>query len=91
MMELEWDEAKRRANIAKHGLDFADASSLDWDDAMVLQDERRPYPEPRFWAFAMLGARLHVVTFCTRGARIRIISFRKANSREVRRYGPQTQ
>ena len=89
-MELEWDEVKRRANIAKHGLDFADVSILDWDQATALEDTRRIYPEPRFWAFAMRGPRLHVVTFCRRGAKVRVISFRKANDREVRRHAQQT-
>jgi uncharacterized protein len=88
--ELEWDEAKRLANLAKHGLDFADVSGLDWDRATLLEDTRRPYPEPRFWAFAMRGSRLHVVTFCMRGAAVRVINFRKANDREVKRYGPQS-
>ena len=89
-MELEWDEAKRRANIAKHGLDFADAPKLDWDNATYLRDMRRNYPEPRYWVFAMLGERLHLLAYCLRGTSIRIISFRKANDREVKRYGPQT-
>ncbi len=44
-MELEWDEVKRRANMAKHGLDFADVSILEWDTATVLEDTRRFYPE----------------------------------------------
>ena len=87
-MELEWDEVKRHANMAKHGLDFADVSILEWDTATVLEDTRRIYPEPRFWAFAMRGRRLHVVTFCVRGPKVRVISFRKANDRETRRYGP---
>lgn len=86
-MELEWDEAKRHENLAKHGLDFADVSELDWDNATVLEDARFPYPEPRFWAFAMWRRRLHMVAFCLRGTKVRIISFRKANAKEVKRYG----
>ena len=88
-MELEWDEAKRLANVQKHGLDFAEVSSLDWDNATFLEDARRKYSEPRFWAFAMKGPWLHVVTFCLRGAKVRVISFRKANDREVKRHGPK--
>ncbi|HKU55228.1 MAG TPA: BrnT family toxin [Rhizomicrobium sp.] len=87
MLELEWDEEKRRANIQKHGLDFADAKHLDWDTATYIEDTRFPYPEPRYWAFAPWKRRLHLVAFCRRGARLRIISFRKANAREVNRYG----
>jgi uncharacterized DUF497 family protein len=87
-MEVEWDEVKRRANLAKHGLDFADVGQLDWDNATYLEDGRHKYPEPRYWAFAMLGERLHMVAFCVRGAKFRIISFRKASRKEVKRYGP---
>jgi len=87
MLELEWDEDKRRANLQKHGLDFADAKHLNWDNATYIEDTRFPYPEPRFWAFALWRRRLHLVAFCRRGAKVRIISFRKANGKEVRRYG----
>jgi uncharacterized DUF497 family protein len=87
MLELEWDEEKRRANIRKHGLDFADVKHLDWDDATYIEDTRYPYPEPRFWAFALWKHRLHLVAFCRRGAKVRIISFRKASRKEVKRHG----
>jgi uncharacterized DUF497 family protein len=86
-MELEWDEAKRRSNLRKHGLDFDDAKFLDWDNATVIEDTRFTYPEPRYWAFARWNGRLHMVAFCMRGDRVRIISFRKANDREAKRYG----
>jgi uncharacterized protein len=87
MLELDWDEEKRRVNIRKHGLDFADARSLDWDGATYVEDKRFPYPEPRYWAFALRDKRLHLVAFCIRDGKVRIISFRKANAREIRRYG----
>ena len=86
-MELEWEEIKRKANIAKHGLDFADIPSLDWDNATVLEDTRKHYPEPRYWAFAKRGTRLHMVAFCLRGEKVRLVSFRRANRKEVRRHG----
>ena len=86
-MELEWDEAKNRANVRKHGLDFDDARKLDWDNATYLEDTRFAYPERRYWAFAMWNGRLHMVAFCVRGTKVRIISFRKANRREIERHG----
>ncbi len=86
-METEWDPAKRLANLAKHGLDFEDVRLLDWDGAKVLSDTRKAYPEPRFWAFALWNGRLHMVAFCIRGTKVRIISFRKANKKEVTRHG----
>ena len=85
-MELEWDERKRRSNVEKHGLDFQNVRDLDWDNAVLVQDERHSYSEPRYWAFAMHERRLYFVAFCVRRTGIRIISFRKANRREQRRY-----
>lgn len=86
-MDLEWDEDKRRSNLEKHGLDFGEVQYLDWDNATLVQDQRYPYAEPRFWAFAMRARRLYFVAFCMRGKKVRIISFRKANGKEQRRYG----
>jgi len=73
--------------MQKHGLDFDATRHLDWDNATVLEDNRFSYPEPRFWAFAKRHGRLYVVTFCWRGQTLRLISFRKAKAREVKRYG----
>ena len=81
------DEIKRRRNIEKHGLDFADVSGLDWDNATVLEDTRFRYPEPRYWAFAMMGKRLHMVAFCIRDGKVRVISFRKASEKEEKSHG----
>jgi uncharacterized DUF497 family protein len=68
-MEVEWDETKRLANLAKHGLAFIDVAKLDWRNALILEDRRKPYPEPRYWTFATREGRLHMVAFCVRGAR----------------------
>ena len=89
-MDLEWDDAKRRNNLVKHGLDFDDARFLAWDDATYIEDRRYSYSEPRYWAFAAWNDRLYMVAFCVRGRKVRLISFRKANPREVRRYGKKT-
>jgi uncharacterized DUF497 family protein len=40
MIELEWDEAKRAANLRKHGLDFDDLLTFRWEAAHVTLDER---------------------------------------------------
>lgn len=87
MMMTEWDEKKRLSNIEKHGLDFADVKKLDWDNASVLEDTRYDYPEPRWWAFARWNGRLYFVAICLRGEKVRIISFRRANDREEKKYG----
>lgn len=53
---------------------------------MVLQDTRKQYAEPRFEATGYIGERLHVMVFCHRSDAVRVISLRKANKREEKRY-----
>lgn len=85
-MDLEWDPRKARANLRKHGVDFADAATVFEDElAMTITDER--HAEDRFVTLGMdaLG-RLLVVTYTWRRERIRIISARKATRGERRQY-----
>ncbi|TAK98715.1 MAG: BrnT family toxin [Rhodospirillaceae bacterium] len=86
-MEFDWAEDKRRKNLAKHSLDFADVPLLDWEAATLREDNRTDYGERRYWAYGLLHGRLHLVVFTVRGTKFRIISFRRANRREVERYG----
>jgi len=60
-VECEWDEAKRRSNLAKHGVDFAAAQYLAWDSAVETVDARRDYDEVRWRALGMIGTRLHTL------------------------------
>ena len=83
-MGYEWDEEKRRVNQKKHGVDFSKIDSFDWATSTVRQDNR--HKEQRFIAVGRIGTRLHIVVFTWRGADIRVISLRKANSREERSY-----
>lgn len=87
MIELQWDEAKRQATLELRGLDFADVALLDWDNASTIEDIRQPYPETRFVTYGPISGRLFVVAWCWRGDVMRIISLRKANVREEKRYG----
>lgn len=80
----EWDEAKRHSNRAKHRLDFTAIEAFDWATASTKPDNR--HGEPRFVATGYIGRRLHIVVYTERGDRMRIISLRKANPREVRDY-----
>ena len=82
-MDYEWDEAKRAANLAKHGVDFPAAVAVLEARPPVFADERRDYGEPRYVALGGLDGRLLVVVFTLRGQAVRIISARKANAREV--------
>jgi uncharacterized DUF497 family protein len=66
------------------------AESLEWDTLECKPDTRRDYGEPRQIGYAIAGDRLYCVIFVDRpdGAPTerRIISLRKANSREVKHY-----
>ncbi len=91
-MHIEFDPAKNERNVRERGLSFERAAEFDFDTASIWQDTRKPYPEVRYVALGLLGllglldARLHVLCFTPAAGGIRVISFRKANSREVKDY-----
>lgn len=85
-MHIEFDPAKNEINIRDRGLGFERAAEFDFGTAVIAQDTRKPYPEVRFVAVGFLGQRLHVLCFTPVAGGIRVISFRKANAREVRDY-----
>jgi len=80
----EWDESKRQANLAKHGVDFADMGTFEWDTAVVDLDE--DHAEPRWVARGFIGAVLYFAVFTERGDTILSTSLRKATKREARNY-----
>ena len=90
-MEFEWDEAKRQSNLEKHGVDFVDAAPILADSPLILEDNRRDYGEQRYLAFGERNDMLFVVAFTLRNGAFRIISARRANSRERRFYESQTE
>lgn len=67
-------------------MSLALASELDWDAALLWIDERRDYGEVRILALAPRSVILYYVAFVDRGNVRRVISLRRANRREVRRY-----
>lgn len=85
-MEFEWDEAKRRSNLEKHGVDFIDAALVLADAPLILEDTRRDYGEQRCLALGERNGLLFVVAFTLRDGAFRIISARRANARERRSY-----
>ena len=82
----DWDEVKRARNVAEHKIDFTAAENFDWDTAVIVVDQREDYGELREIAIGFIGVRLHLLVFTRRGATIRIISLRKAESNERRIY-----
>ncbi len=71
---------------AKHGVSLAMADAFEWDDAVVWPDVRRSYSEDRLVGLGYIGMRLFNVVFVERAGLRRIISLRKANAREEKRY-----
>jgi len=86
-MKFEWDEQKNRANIRKHGLDFADAEIMFRGLLLVTADTREDYGEQRWIGIGAIGERIIAVIFAERDAEtIRIISLRKADHEERKEY-----
>lgn len=85
-MAFEWDEPKRLANLAKHGVDFAAAKLIFDGPTVEFPDERRDYGEQRIGAYGKVGGVVLFVIYTTRGAARRLISARKAGSEERQFY-----
>ena len=85
--EFEWDERKAENNLAKHRVSFEMARGA-FSDAFVIEfvDESRNYGEERFNLIGMSDGRLLFVTYAMRGDKTRIISARRAEPLERRRY-----
>jgi uncharacterized protein len=85
--DFEWDEAKAKENLEKHGIDFADAATVFSDTMALTIPDPASEEEGRF---VTLGTdaleRLLVVAYTWREDRIRLISARKATRRERRQY-----
>lgn len=89
-MEIEFDPAKNERNIQERGLSFDLVADFDFDTAVIRPDTRHDYGEARYQAFGLIGQRLCFLAFSLRGNAVRVISLRKANSREVHFYEQET-
>ena len=88
-MEFEWDGDKVQADIEKHGIDFAEASTVFGDSLeLTMSAPDHSIGEYRFSSMGMSSAgRVLVVSYSERSEnRIRIISVRAASHRERRQY-----
>jgi uncharacterized DUF497 family protein len=85
-VDITYDPATNERNIRERGLSFERAADFDFQTAIFWVDARRDYGEVRRLALGYLGDRLHVLCFTETAGGIRVISFRRANAREARRY-----
>jgi uncharacterized DUF497 family protein len=91
MIQFEWDPGKATLNRKNHGVSFEEAQSAFYDEfAVQFFDDEHSAEEDRFLLLGMSAeARLLLVCHCERGSGsiIRIISARRATTRESKFYG----
>ena len=90
-MEFEWDETKSDTCFQERGFDFAYAAQAFFDPHRLTRaDLRHSYGEQRFQLTGRIDSRIFVVVYTPRTNATRIISARKANTREVKHYENNT-
>jgi uncharacterized DUF497 family protein len=86
---FEWDDEKNAANRLKHGISFEDIlpifERMD-REGLIAEDRRQDYGEDRFILLCPFKGKIFHVTFTWRAHRIRLISARRANSKEAQEY-----
>ena len=85
-MKFEWDENKRKLNLAKHGIDFKDAHQIFKRITFTFEDDRYDYGEERYITIGMLRGTVVVVAHTESDDVIRLISIRKATKHEQKLY-----
>lgn len=88
-MNFEWDEEKNRANILKHGIDFADAPQVFESPMLTALDAREDYGEDRWIGVGFLREQVVIVVFTESDDTTRIVSLRKAQKHERTRFEEQ--
>ncbi len=85
-MDIEFDPAKDALNRDKHGLSLDEAAAFELGDAVVEIDDRYDYGEVRFRAFGRVDGQGRCLVFTSSATAIRVISYRRAHEKEMRRY-----
>ena len=88
-MRITFDPAKREKTLSERGFDFAiDAVEVFTGRHFTAEDKRLAYPEARFQSFGLLQGRMVMVVWTPDGEARRVISMRKCNDREQKKYRP---
>ena len=85
-MRFEWDEAKRRVNIDRHGFDFEDGEEVFAGETVTNLDDRFNYGEWRFITLGLLRGRVVAIAHTQVEEVVRLISFRKSSKNEQKIY-----
>lgn len=88
-MEITYDAEKRGLTVENRGLDFEDAVHVFAGPVFDLEDDRQDYGETRWLTFGLLNERMVVLVWTQRGEARHVISMRKANDRERKKYEAQ--
>jgi hypothetical protein len=88
-VKFEWDEAKRKSNIDKHGFDFVDAEKVFEGLTFTVEDTRQDYGEERFITLGLLNGEVIYIAHTEQKGNIRIIMMRKATRYEAQNYFEQ--
>ena len=87
---MDKDHRKEGRNIAERGLSLDLAEQLDWATALIWEDKRKDYEERRYCVLGFIEDRLHSVVFTPRDGKPRVVSLRKPNNPELKRYEEAT-
>ena len=85
-MKVTFDDQKRQRTLTERGLDFLDAPLVFQGPAFTQEDDRFVYPEPRFQTYGLLEKRLVMFAWTPIPEGIHVISMRKCNDREQRKF-----
>jgi len=90
--KFEWDEAKNRANVRKHGFDLADVREMFKSPVLTIPDLREDYGEDRWIAIGTVRGTIAVAVLTEREPEtVRVISLRKATHNEQKQYAKAIQ
>jgi hypothetical protein len=83
-LDIEFDPIKSDRNLRERGIPFSLAAEFDFTTAIERRSDRRG--EERFLALGLIGDRVHALVYTKRSEKVRVLSLRRPNEREVKRY-----
>lgn len=87
-MEIDFDPAKNDRNLVERKLSFLLIADVIDGRVAEYEDNRRDYGETRINVFGLVRGRLLAATYTMRGSVVWVISLRKTNEREQRKWLP---
>jgi len=85
LIQIVFDRHKNEENFRKHGQRLEDFEGFD-EAPITILDDRRDYSETRWRSFGRIDGLGYMIVFTVRDEAVRLISFRRAREREMRKY-----